>query len=173
MVSAMRLINILVLVIIWMSSACAGATEVATTPSLASGKNGFVREHAISGASKVIGSHEDYFFVAKQDGAIDKIDHAGRKVLSLAAKDSKGGAILKQPESVAVADDMIYVADSESHLIAIFTLEGQYQGSFGAKRGGFFGGGAGVELNSPRGVAIHEGIVYVADTGNGKVQLFG
>jgi tetratricopeptide (TPR) repeat protein len=167
----MRQISITIIGLLWISFA--GAETQDTPSSAGSAKTGFVKEHAITGARKLIGVREDHFFVAKQDGSIDEIDHAGRKTLTLQAKDSKGALILKQPEAVAVAGGIIYAADSENNLVAMFTLEGKYQGSFGAKKGGFFGGGAGVELNSPRGIAIHEGIVYVADTGKGKVQLFG
>lgn len=140
---------------------------------VASVKAGFVKEQAISGEKKIIGRNGDHFFVAKQDGSVDEVDHAGHKIHSFQAKDSAGSVVLKQAEAAAVADGVIYVADSETNRIAMFTTEGQYQGSFGAKRGGFFGGRAGVELSSPHGIAIHEGLVYVADTGNGKIQLFG
>ncbi len=49
----------------------------------------------------------------------------------------------------------------------------KFQGKFGAKSGGFFGGGDGNALKAPRGIAVHEGVVYVADTGNDRIQLFG
>ncbi|OYY47483.1 MAG: hypothetical protein B7Y56_01660 [Gallionellales bacterium 35-53-114] len=171
MVLTMRLITIILFALGWISSAAAESPAAGAT--VAAAKAGFVKEQAISGARKLIGWKDDHFFVAKQDASIDEVDHAGRKVLALQAKDSKGSLILKQAEAAAVADGIIYVADSENSQIAMFSVAGKYQGSFGAKRGGFFGGNAGVELSSPQGVAIHEGIVYVADTGNGKVQLFG
>ena len=173
MVSAMRSINFSIFALICVSSVFATLTEVYASAQPALLKSGFVQEHAISGCRKLIGWHEDHFFIAKQDGSIDEIDQAGHKLRTLAAKDGKGQAILKQPEAVAVAEGVIYVADSANNLVAMFTLEGEYRGSFGAPKGGFFGGGAGVELSSPRGIAIHESVVYVADTGNSKVQLFG
>ena len=136
-------------------------------------KAGFVSEYAMSGGRKLIGLSGDHFFVAQQDGSIDEVSNEGKKVLTLQAKDSKGVTVLKQPEAVAVADGMIYVVDSENSLVAMFTGEGKYQASFGAKKGGFFGGGTGTELSSPHGIAIHEGVIYVADTGRGRVQIFG
>ncbi|HUX90241.1 MAG TPA: tetratricopeptide repeat protein [Gallionellaceae bacterium] len=167
----MRQISITIITLLW--ATFAGAETQDTPPSAGLAKTGFVKEHTISGARKLIGWRDDHIFVAKQDGSIEEIDHAGHKTLTLQAKDSKGMPVLKQPEAVAAAEGVIYVADSESNLVAMFSAEGKYQGSFGAKKGGFFGGGAGVELSAPRGIAVHEGIVYVADTGNGKVQLFG
>lgn len=171
MVLSMRLTNISLFILLWASCSGAGAADMPAANGLV--KIGFVKEHAISGIEKLIGWNGNHFYVAKQDGSIDELDAAGHKILTLHPKDSKGAVVLKQPESLAVADGIIYVADSEANLVAMFTLDGKFQGSFGAKRGGFFGGKAGVELSSPHGIAIHEGIVYVADTGNSKVQLFG
>ena len=154
-----------------LSYANAADSDVAATAVLA--KAGFVKEHAISGVKKIIGWNGDHFFAAKQDGSVDELDSGGRKILAFQARDSAGAAVLKQAEAAAVAEGIIYVADSDSNLVAMFTTEGKYQGSFGGKKGGFFGGKAGVELSSPHGIAIHEGLVYVADTGNGKIQIFG
>ena len=136
-------------------------------------KTGFVKDLGIAGGKKLIGWSDQHAFLAKQDATIDEIDQDGRKILSLSAKDSKGASLLKQPESLIVANGMIYVADSESNFVAMFSRDGKYQNSFGAKRGGFFGGKAGVELSSPHGVAAYEGILYVTDTGNKKIQMFG
>jgi sugar lactone lactonase YvrE/tetratricopeptide (TPR) repeat protein len=171
MVLSMRLINIPIFAFFWISFASAGAAEVPASDGLA--QVGFVKELAISGARKLIGQSGDQFFFAMEDGSIDEHDNTGHKTLTLQAKDSAGAFILKQPESVVAADGIIYVADSAKNLVAMFTSEGKYKGSFGAKKGGFFGGSAGIELNSPHGIATHEGIVYVADTGNSRVQLFG
>ena len=173
----MRLINILLFSLCCvpyaggLSFARAADSDVRATAVLA--KAGFVNEHATSGVKKIIGWNGDHFFVAKQDGSVDELDSGGGKILTLQAKDSTGSAVLKQAEAAAVAEGMIYVADSDTNLVAMFTTDGKYQGSFGGKQGGFFGGKAGVELSSPHGIAIHEGLVCVADTGNGKIQIFG
>lgn len=170
MVWSMRFISFIFLSFFFVSGIGAAEGEAHSTPSL---KVGLVKELGVNGLRKVIGWNEDHFFVAKQDGSVDEVDQGGRKILSLQQKDKEGAAILKQPESIAVADGVIYVADSENSQVAMFGPEGKYQGSFGAKRGGFFGGKAGVELSSPHAVAVHEGVVYVSDTGNGKIQMFG
>ena len=167
----MRFINFSIVVMALVSSVSAANTDAPVSAS--AGKVGFKNDFSLGAAGKLVGWNGDYLFVAQQDGSVDEIDVEGHKKLTLQAKDSKDAFILKQPESVAVADGMIYVADSASNLVAMFNLEGKFQGSFGAKRGGFFGGGADVELNSPHGVAIYEGVVYVTDTGNNRVQLFG
>ena len=167
----MQLINIIFFLFYCVLAASVGASEAPVPPGFV--KSGLLSEQTISGTKKLIGTNGDHFFVAKQDGTIDEFDKAQHKFLTLSAKNSKGEVILKQPESVIVADGIIYVADSETNLVAMFSIEGKYQGSIGAKKGGFFGGGAEIELKSPHGIAIHEGILYVTDTGNSKVQLFG
>lgn len=149
------------------------AAEVEAPAQAGAAKVGLVKELAVNGIRKVIGSNEDHIFVAKQDGTVEEIDRGGRKILSLQQKDKEGALLLKRPESVAVAAGVIYVADGDNNHVAMFGMDGKYQGRFGAKKGGFFGGKADVELSSPQGVAVHEGIVYVSDTGNSKVQLFG
>jgi len=153
------------------SCICTATTNVdaATGPV----KVGFVKEMAITGSKKLVGWDADHLFVVKQDNTIDEIDLDGHLILSLSAKDGKGVSIFKQPEAVAVSDGLIYIVDSGSNLVALFSRDGKFQGNFGAKRGGFFGSKAGVELSSPQGVATFEGIVYVSDTGNSKIQMFG
>jgi hypothetical protein len=153
--------------LLWIS--CVNAGDVAPVQE----KVGLVNELGISGIRKVIGWNEDYLFIAKQDGSVDEVDKTGRKIITLQQKSKEGVAYLKQAESAAVAGGVIYIADSENSQVAMFNLEGQYQGKFGAKKGGFFGGGGGVELNSPHGIALHDGLIYVSDTGNSKVQIFG
>lgn len=171
MVFSMKFFNILFLSLCGVSYACAASTDAAASAGYT--KTGFVKESAISGGKKIIGWNSDYFLLAKQDGSIDEVDHDGRKILTFQTKDSAGAVILKQAEAATVADGIIYVADSENSQVAMFTTEGKYQGSFGGRKGGFFGGKAGVELSSPHGISIHEGVIYVADTGSGKIQLFG
>lgn len=142
------------------------ATTGATSATSLSGAN-FVKEFVAGGAVKLIGGSGERVYLAKKDGSVDAVDKEGRVLLSLQAKDHKGKPVLDQPEAVAVAEGTIYIADSETHHVAMFTLEGQYKGSFGTA-----GSGAG-QLRSPRGIAVHEGVVYVADSGNKRVQLFG
>ncbi len=170
----MRIFTIAVLSWILIASARA---DTGNPPSSA----GFSRielaqELNIGGMRKLLGWSGGYAYFTKKDGSVSIVDESGREFLVLQAKDGKGAPVLKHPEAVAVGNGIIYVADSEAHLVAMFDSQGQFKGIFGAKSGGgffSFSGGNSSALSSPRGVAIHDGIVYVADSGNGRVQLFG
>ena len=122
MVLTMRLINIPIFALCLASYACAETSDVPAVSGFT--KAGFVKEYEFSGARKLIGWSGDHLFVAKQDGSIDEVDHEGRKTLTLQAKDREGSFILRQPQAVAVADGIIYVVDSDSNLVAMFSLEG-------------------------------------------------
>jgi DNA-binding beta-propeller fold protein YncE len=161
----------LVLALLWAVNTTAADADGQTSTEIS--KIGLVKEIKLGELKKVIGASEEHFFVAKQDGSVEEVDHTGRKILSLQQKDKEGVVILKQAEAVVVAMGVIYVADSDNNQVAMFGLDGKYQGNFGAKKGGFFGGKSGVELSSPHGLAVHEGVVYVSDTGNSRIQMFG
>jgi len=129
------------------------------------------QELALNGMKKLLGWNNGNLYFAKKDGSVSVVDKNGKNLLTLQAKLGKDGTVLKQPEAVSVLGETIYVVDSQTNLVAMFTQQGKFKGSFGAKKGGFFGGGDG--LSSPQGIAAHEGIIYVADSGNDKIQLFG
>ena len=92
----MRLINIPVFALCWVSFASAGTPDTPATAGFA--KAGFVTEFAAGGVRKLLGGNRDQFFVAKQDGSVDGVDSAGRKTLTLQAKDS-AGVLTKIPHS--------------------------------------------------------------------------
>ncbi|KAF0204284.1 MAG: Fibronectin type III domain [Gallionellaceae bacterium] len=152
-------------------------TSVNAADSASSGdlaKASFVKEiPMIKGAQRLLGSSGDRLYFALKDGAVAVTDIEGKQLQTLQFKDG-GDPVLKKPESVAVSGGVVYVADSELNQIAMFSAEGKYEGSFGAKKGGFFSSGGGAhELNKPRGVAVHEGIVYVLDGGSKRILMFG
>jgi DNA-binding beta-propeller fold protein YncE len=66
------------------------------------------------------------------------------------------------------ANDNIYVTDKNNNRIQIFTSDGQFLTKFGET-----GSGDG-QLSGPEGVGVDKesGAVYVADTGNSRIQLF-
>ena len=85
-----------------------------------------------------------------------------------------GNGQFKYPEQVALDRwGNVYVADTGNHRIQVFDKNLNYKCQFGN-----FGSGDG-QFNSPKGVAVQIGVdggtwdsVYVADTGNNRIQRF-
>jgi sugar lactone lactonase YvrE len=132
-----------------------------------------VQELSIAGMRKVLGWSGGNVYFAKKDGSVGVISKEGKEIFTLQAKISKDDPVLKQPEAVAVTESMIYVVDSKTDRVAMFNLQGKYQGSLGIKSSGGFFSGKGNSLNSPHGIAVRNGVLYVTDTSNGRIQLFG
>ncbi len=75
----------------------------------------------------------------------------------------------RDPTGIAIDANrgLVYVSDSVSHHISVFTSKGQFVSTFG-KRGSEPG-----EFNYPNGLAVSaDGILYVCDTKNNRVQCF-
>jgi len=94
---------------------------------------------------------------------------------SLVFKLTAGGAFSKQfgsgqsrqPTGVATDGDAVFVADTQGNRIVKFRTDGTFVTRWGAE-----GDGNG-KFSTPVGVAVDEnGLVYVADTGNHRVQVF-
>lgn len=165
----MRIFNITILSLIMFAATRADAADIPSPSDFS--KIELVQELSFGGMQKLLGWNGGNFYYAKKDGSVGVVDKNGKELFALQAKDGKNEPVLKQPEAIVAPEDTIYVVDSETNLVAMFTLQGKYVGSFGAKKGGFFGKGGG--LKSPRGIAAHDGIIYVADSGNGRIQMFG
>lgn len=166
----MRIVIITILSLIMLVPARA-ETDGSFTSGLS--KVELVQELAVSGMRKLLGWSGGNAYFAKKDGSISVVSKDGKELFTLQTKINKDEAILKQPEAVAVAEGVIYVVDSKTDRIAMFNLQGKYQGSLGTKSGGGFFSSKGNSLSSPHGIAVHDGVLYVADTNNGRVQIFG
>ncbi|MBA3023436.1 MAG: tetratricopeptide repeat protein [Gammaproteobacteria bacterium] len=135
-------------------------------------KADFKREIAADKLEKLLATGGGLLFVARKGGEVVAMDAGGKVAFTLAAKSGEV-ELLKRPEGAAVTKDTLYVVDSDTDQVVMYTLPGgKYKGRFGAKAGGFFGGDD-QALDGPRGIAVHEGVVYVADTGNKRIQMFG
>jgi DNA-binding beta-propeller fold protein YncE len=75
------------------------------------------------------------------------------------------------PAGLAVDSyDNIYVTDRDNDRVQIFTNNGTFITSFGSE------GEADGQFNRPEGIGVDPfsgtGLVYVADTGNSRIQVF-
>lgn len=151
---------------------------VAVAEAPVSAANGFIkadfkREILVAKLSKLLGVGNGYLFLSKQDGSVEAINEESKSTLTFAAKEGDT-VLLKKPEAAAVEGDTLYVVDSESNQVVMYSLStSKFLGRFGSNAGGFFGGGDDNALSLPQGIAIREGVVYVSDTGNSRIQLFG
>ncbi len=127
----------------------------------------------IKGAQKLLESSGDRLYFSTTEGSVAVTDLDGKFLLTLQAKEG-GESVLKRPEAAATGGGVIYVADSESNQIVMFSTEGKYQGSFGSKKSSFFSlGSSENELKTPLGVVFNEGIVFVLDNGSKRILMYG
>ncbi|MEM5777971.1 MAG: 6-bladed beta-propeller [Candidatus Aenigmatarchaeota archaeon] len=121
---------------------------------------------------------KDFIYVADcGNNRIQKFTKEGKFVLKWGSK----GNSLEQfncPWGIAIDSlNNVYVTDKNNHRVQIFTEDGKFITSFGKK-----GKGPG-EFNNPCGIAIgrdlyldgkviKKGYIYVADSGNSRIQVF-
>ena len=77
------------------------------------------------------------------------------------------------PEHIFIAGNRLYIADSGNHRIQIFNISSPYAPTWEATIG--VSGEEGDDnshLSSPTGVAVDASYIYVADSGNNRVQIF-
>jgi DNA-binding beta-propeller fold protein YncE len=74
---------------------------------------------------------------------------------------------LAQPKGIAIsADERIFVAESMGSRVQVFSLQGEFLLDFGTD------GSATGQFRFPAGMTIFENRLYVADSGNGRIQVF-
>jgi DNA-binding beta-propeller fold protein YncE len=85
-----------------------------------------------------------------------------------------GNGEFKSPWGVAVDGTNLFVADTGNHRIQKFTISGNtftFSGKVPNMATPTAGSGDG-NFTSPRGIAVANNVVYVADTGNNRIQKF-
>ncbi|MBN2010261.1 NHL repeat-containing protein [candidate division KSB1 bacterium] len=95
-----------------------------------------------------------------------KIFMQDTRLESVFGSPGSAGAKLNYPQGVAVADDIIYVVDSNNGRIAMFDMLGNFINDFGTI-GGYPGA-----FYTPKGIFIYNDIILVANTRNHTVYKF-
>lgn len=91
------------------------------------------------------------------------------KCLRIFGKHGTYDGELNYPMAISIDSckkDVVYVTDKDNHRISMFTSEGKFITSFGC-----VGNGPG-QFNLPHGITAKNGILYVCDFYNNRVQLF-
>lgn len=78
---------------------------------------------------------------------------------------------LSFPGKVLVDGDRIFIADSNHHRIVVASLDGSIQRTFGRGDPGLVdGAGETAQFQQPQGMALADGVLYVADTENHAIR---
>lgn len=135
-----------------------------------------IREGFLAFPGKVLADPTRLFIADTGHHRIVIADRTG-KILDIAGSGEPGAddgpferASFHRPQGMAVADDLLYVADPENHLIrrldltrrVVETIAGSGRKSLGPPRRGV---GRWVDLNSPWDLALHRKILYIAMAG--------
>lgn len=131
------------------------------------------------------GGDDIIFFVDTANHRVRKLDLETNEVATVAgntggnAEGSKENAKFSRPQGIAVGDDVIFVADTNNHVIRKIDLskedtdENFVTTLAGDGTAGFLDGDAlDAQFNEPRGLALDEDLnqLYVADTGNHSIR---
>lgn len=148
-------------------------------PGAGSGEGQFSRPRGIA-----IAADGTIYVVDSRNVRVEIFDSAGQYVAQFGGEGSGPGQFARFPGAggggpggIAIGDDgRLYVADTWNHRIQVFTADGAFLFAWGsffdaqddpnaaqASPGQFYG---------PRGIDVHDGLVYVTDTGNERVQVF-
>jgi DNA-binding beta-propeller fold protein YncE len=131
-----------------------------------------------------VGPDGNIFVVDSRNARINVYGQDGTFLLSFGSPGAAPGQLGRLATAgaggasgIAIDDSgTIYVADTWNHRIQVFTPEGEFVRGWGnffdaaddpalsqTQPGAFYG---------PRGLAFHDGLLYVTDTGNERVQVF-
>ena len=97
---------------------------------------------------------------------IKVFDQKGKFMREFGKKGSKDGEFMG-PTCIHIHKDLVYISDFGNNRVSVFTTSGKFKYMFGK-----FGIGFG-QFYAPRGIAIDkEGLMYVCDSHNSRVQVF-
>ena len=118
--------------------------------------------------SVIIDSHDNVYVADFGNHRIQKFSNDGQFILKWGSKGVEDGEF-NGPAGLSIdRNDNIYVTDKNNNRIQVFTTNGTFLTKFGIE-----GSGPG-QFILPEGVGVDKdtGLVYVADTGNFRIQVF-
>ena len=118
--------------------------------------------------SVIIDSHDNIYVADYGNHRIQKFDKDGKFILKWGSKGIRNGEF-NGPAGLSIdRNDNIYVTDKNNNRTQVFTANGTFLTKFGLE-----GSGPG-QFILPEGVGVDKdtGLVYVADTGNFRIQVF-
>lgn len=127
----------------------------------------FVAEISIEQPLAIAVDKAGLVYVGQKDGIITVYSANGELLSSLpVAKDAKGRAIIRKPVAMAVFEERLYVIDKYSSKVVILAINGEFIESFGRSGSSF------KKFSSPAGIVVQDGLIYIADSGNSRIQIF-
>ena len=109
---------------------------------------------------------KDVFVTSCDDDCIHVYDSNGKKKSTIGSK-GNGELQFEYPRGITIIGEIAYVAESGGHRIHKLTTGGEFLGTFGEQGSGV------VQFNDPCDIKISpEGMVYVADRDNSRIQVF-
>ncbi|HAD05308.1 MAG: hypothetical protein A2091_06400 [Desulfuromonadales bacterium GWD2_61_12] len=108
-------------------------------------------------------------FTAQQEWSVTVSAADGEKLRILGGKPQgkKEKPLLVRPRGVAFIQDRTLVVDSELGRVVIFDREGRHLGDIGREGSGL------KEFDEPAAIATWGDLIFVADTGNDRIQVLG
>ena len=117
---------------------------------------------------------DDLYAYLPKEGQFAQIGPDGKEVRRFGSQKGKGGSATGGVGGIAAGQKMgLYVSDTPNSRIQRFSLDGKWQSNLGESTGFFDSKKKEGRMREPNGVAINEeGTIYVADTGNQRLDAF-
>lgn len=128
-------------------------------------------------ASMLAPFEDDLYAWLPKDGQYVLIGGDGKEKKRFGSSKGKGDEVTRGVGGMAAVKsdkvDGLYVTDAPNHRLQQFALDGRWKTNVGEAQGFFDSKKREGRMKNPGGVAINgEGVVYVADTGNTRIDAF-
>ena len=128
--------------------------------------------------SAILAPYGDSLFAwLPKEGQFVKLSQEGKEQARFGSAKGKGPEIVRAAGGMAAMKsdkvEGLYVSDPVTHTLKIFGLDGKWKANVGESQGMFDSKKREGRMKNPHGVAINgDGVVYVADTGNQRIDAF-